>query len=131
MFKCPCCSKLDYDACCGVYLSEKQIPQTPVALMRSRYTAYTSANIDYIKRTMQGKALEKFNEQEAKTWANRVKWIKLNIINIHNTLHGEGYVEFIAKFIENGQHRAIHEISEFRLIDGRWFYIDGVEPDDY
>ena len=68
MSKCPCCSKLDYKACCGLYHNAYEMPKIPESLMRSRYSAYAMANIDYIKKTMQGKALETFNEQDAKTW---------------------------------------------------------------
>ncbi len=130
MAKCPCCSKLDYESCCGLYHTGNQTPQTPEALMRSRYSAYALANIDYIQKTMQGKPLENFNEMDARSWAKRVKWLKLNIINTKNTSSEQGYVEFVASFIEHGQHRSFHEISEFRLIDGRWFYVDGVHPDE-
>ena len=130
MSKCPCCSKLDYDACCGLYHDEQLTPKTPEALMRSRYSAYAMANIDYIKKTMRGKPLEEFNDRDAKAWAKQVKWLKLKIIKTYNMSPEQGYVEFIASFIEDGKHRHIHEISEFRLINYRWFYVDGVHPDE-
>ena len=57
--------------------------------------------------------------------AANVKWLKLKIINTHNISPTQGYVEFIASFIENGQHRQIHEISEFQLINEQWLYVDG------
>ncbi len=129
MSKCACGSRVDYDVCCGFYHGEGGTPKTPEALMRSRYSAYTMANIDYIKKTMRGKPLEKFDELDTKFWAKNVKWLKLKVINVDNSSLELGYVEFIASFIENGQHRTIHEISEFRLIDGRWFYVDGIYPD--
>lgn len=94
--------------------------------MRSRYTAYALAKTDYIKQTMQGKPLTQWNEIEAKSWAVSVTWLRLNIIKTHNSSSEQGYVEFIARFIEQGQHKNIHEISEFRLINGQWFYVDGV-----
>lgn len=127
MSKCPCCSKLDYEVCCKPYHDDRLIPQTPEALMRSRYSAYALANIDYIKKTMQGKPLANFNEQDAKIWANSVKWLKLSVINAYETTSNQGYVEFIARFIEKGQHHQFHELSEFRWFDGRWFYVDGVD----
>ena len=127
MFKCPCCSKLNYEACCGLYHDECLVPKTVEALMRSRYSAYTMANMDYIKKTMQGKPLEQFNELDTKTWSQNVKWLKLKIINVHNASSEQGHVEFIARFIENGQHCSIHEISEFQLINSRWLYVDGAD----
>ena len=85
------------------------------------------ANMDYIKETMKGKPLENFNELDAKTWSQNVKWLKLKIVNVHNASSEQGHVEFIASFIENGQHRSIHEVSEFQLINGRWLYVDGAD----
>lgn len=58
MNDCPCGSKISYSSCCGLYHSAKAIAPTPEALMRSRYTAYTQANFDYIKATMRGKLLK-------------------------------------------------------------------------
>lgn len=130
MSQCPCGSMMDYLACCGMYLSGKVTPQTPEALMRSRYTAYTNAMIDYIKKTMKGKALLGFNEVQAKQWASSVQWIGLNVIGTHRDKTDEhiGFVEFMATYSDKGVIETIHEISQFQWIEGAWFYIDGVHP---
>lgn len=127
MNKCACGSSIDYLDCCGMYLSGKTRPKTPEALMRSRYTAYSRADIDYIKKTMQGKPLINFNEAEAKHWAASVQWMGLNVLNNPREVAEEniGFVEFIATYIDKGALKTIHEISQFRCIEGAWFYIDG------
>lgn len=125
---CPCGSQIEYKACCGVYHQGEQAAPTPDALMRSRYTAYSLGNIDYIKRTMQGKPLVGFNAQEAEAWAKAVEWVGLEIVKVKNVSSKLGYVEFIARFIENGNNQSIHERSEFRYSDGQWFYVDGMHP---
>lgn len=94
--------------------------------MRSRYTAYTKGQIDYIKNTMRGKALIGFNELEAEQWAKRVAWIGLEVINSNLSGPDKGFVEFAARFSEQNQVKTIHEISEFHREDGQWFYVDGV-----
>jgi SEC-C motif-containing protein len=116
--------------CCGIYLSEKAIPKTPEALMRSRYTAYSMANIDYIKKTMRGKPLVNFNEIEATRWAKSVQWMGLNVIKPHREEVDKhiGFVEFIATYLDKGAIKIIHEISQFQFMNGRWFYIDGEHP---
>lgn len=65
---CPCGSQLEFSNCCGPYLnlSEKILPQTPESLMRSRYSAYTLAKIDYIAKKMTEKAAKNFNADSAK-----------------------------------------------------------------
>lgn len=125
---CPCGSQIEYKACCGVYHHGEQLAPTPEALMRSRYAAYSLGNVDYIKRTMQGKPLVGFKAQEAEVWAKSIEWIGLEIVDVKNTSSQLGYVEFIARFIENGKTQSIHERSEFRYTDGQWFYVDGVHP---
>jgi SEC-C motif domain protein len=123
--QCPCGSNLTYFACCEQYLNHQAIPNTPEALMRSRYTAYTLANIDYIKKTMQGAPLLGFNEIEVSQWSKSVVWLGLKVIDTHQKNEKTGYVEFVAKYLDKNLIKAIHEESEFQAINGRWFYIDG------
>lgn len=93
--------------------------------MRSRYTAYTMANIDYIKETMRGNALIGFQELDAKRWAKRVNWIKLNVLKSAVENASTGYVEFEASFVDSSHLKSIHEKSEFICEEGRWYYIGG------
>ena len=124
MPNCPCGSNKNYSACCGMYINDHSKPETPEKLMRSRYTAYTQANIDYILRTMKAPALSHFNAESAKQWAMAVQWLGLEII--HSTINkAKGYIEFIAHFNENDKKDCIHEISEFQQINGQWYYVDG------
>ena len=45
---CPCGSGLAYNACCAPFISGNQPAPTPGQLMRSRFTAYVSHNVDYL-----------------------------------------------------------------------------------
>lgn len=125
MVQCPCDSQKDYASCCEPYLRGKQNPATPEALMRSRYTAYTMANIDYIKQTMRGRALVGFQDMDATRWAKRVRWIRLNVVNSAIENSKTGYVEFEASFVDGSRLKSIHEKSEFICEEGRWYYVDG------
>lgn len=121
---CPCGSPKNYQQCCGRFIESGQIPLTPEELMRSRYTAFTLANIDYIGNTMKSPAADNFNKQSIYTWAKKSVWIKLEVI--HSSYDTKfGTVEFIACYSLNGSIEKIHEISNFRLDEGKWFYIDG------
>ncbi len=128
MTLCPCGFPNDYALCCEPYLADKKIPLSPEALMRSRYTAYSLADITYIVKTMRGKPLNGFDEAKARLWAERATWLGLNVINTRNETPDRGYVEFIARFIDGDQLKSIHEISEFHLDHGHWFYVDGSPP---
>jgi SEC-C motif-containing protein len=122
---CPCGSTIDYLACCGQYHQHQTLPKTPEALMRSRYTAYTLANINYIKQTMQGKPLLGFNEQEAARWSKSVLWLGLQVLDASQKDEKNGEVEFIATYLEGQLVKTIHEKSQFKVTAEHWFYIDG------
>ncbi|MDF1647043.1 MAG: YchJ family metal-binding protein [Legionellaceae bacterium] len=124
MLFCVCGSQCSYQNCCEPYLKYQETPSTPEALMRSRYTAYTQADIRYIQKTMQGKAAIGFNAADSRAWAERVTWIDLRVVKASDD--GQtGHVEFIARFIENHHMCFIHENSQFLYETGRWFYVDG------
>ena len=125
MVCCPCYSQKDYLSCCESYIMGKNIPETPEALMRSRYTAYTMANIDYIKQTMRGKASVGFHEIDAARWAKRVRWIKLTVVSSVIENSNTGYVEFEACLVEGSRLKSMHEKSKFICEEGRWYYVDG------
>lgn len=95
--------------------------------MRSRYTAYTQANIAYITASMRGQALENYDHKNAQQWAESCSWIGLQIIDTQAGLENDtqGIVEFIARFEDNHGKQQIHERSQFRKIDGIWFYVSG------
>ena len=100
--------------------------------MRSRYTAFTQANMEYIKKTMAGNALLDFNEIEARQWAKKVTWLRLEMIESirHKDQPDRGEVEFIAWFIEKNQLHSLHERSQFHRIKNKWFYVTGHHPEE-
>lgn len=127
MTACACGSKQDYVTCCEPYLHDKQQPETPEALMRSRYTAYCLADIEYVQKTMRGRALMGFDPVNAERWAKRVHWISLSVLEAVLDSSCKGHVEFIATFIDGHTLKSIHEKSEFIQEAGCWYYVDGVQ----
>lgn len=126
---CPCGSHDSLAACCGRFLSGSAIPATAEQLMRSRYTAYTQANISYIQQTMRETAALNFDPIAAENWAKSVKWKRLKVLDAfpHPTDPNRAYVSFTAYYIVNGRPEEIREVSEFRRINERWFYINRLD----
>lgn len=122
---CPCCSNKPFDNCCGPYLSGLIKAPTPEALMRSRYTAYTQANIDYIAHTMAETAAEGFDPDEARRWAKSLRWVKLQVLS-SSTNGDEGEVSFKAFYTKKNKPYVLAEKSFFKRINGEWKYISGV-----
>ena len=91
--------------------------------MRSRYVAYSQARIEYIKATMRERALLGFDAKEAEEWALSVKWLKLNVLQHYKLSELHAVVEFCAEYRVDNKKQRLHEISEFRQENGRWYYI--------
>lgn len=125
---CPCGSNLSYGICCGPYHTYTSYAPSAEALMRSRYSAYTLANIPYIQATMQGIVSQGYDAKEAERWASQARWKRLKVLRAYadeNDINC-AYVEFIAYYILNGQHQQLHELSVFHYINDKWFYVDHV-----
>jgi SEC-C motif domain protein len=125
---CPCGSELEYDHCCGPYLGGEKTPPTAEALMRSRYTAYTRGDIDYIANTLARDQRGAFDRVAAKTWATQAKWLSLKIHFVDGGQPGdtEGVVAFIATYERDSKTVAHQEVSQFRRGErGAWLFVSG------
>jgi SEC-C motif-containing protein len=125
---CPCGSKQNYTECCGAIISGKRKAETCLELMKSRYSAYTKADINYLMLSHHSKNRPAQKERKGiKLWAESVRWMQLIIVNIWNGTANddEGYVEFKALYFENGQIQQIHEKSLFTRKNGKWVYVSG------
>jgi SEC-C motif domain protein len=129
MQTCACGSGQPYADCCGAFIQGLRTPTTPEELMRSRYTAYTKADMDYIARTMKSPALDQFDAKTAKQWAVSIEWIRLEVV-ASSCEDNKGFVEFLAHFYQNKKRHVLHERSEFHRENGLWYYVDGIAPRD-
>jgi SEC-C motif-containing protein len=125
--KCLCCSEKLFSQCCHPYLTGEKIPETAEQLMRSRYTAYASVNIDYIIQTMHGPAAEGFDKENAISWAQNSLWCGLNVVDPgkQSADIDTDEVEFIAKIVTDKLLYLMHERSSFQREQGKWFYFSG------
>lgn len=124
---CPCGTEKKYSGCCGKFIDKDGVPATPEELMRSRYTAFTLGNADYIGKTMTSPAVDDFDAEETKKFAESVDWVKLEVI-ASSVKGNRGSVEFLAHYKQKLDKHVIHEIGDFMLKDGKWFYVDGITP---
>ncbi|MGE5548157.1 MAG: YchJ family protein [Solirubrobacterales bacterium] len=126
MTQCPCGSGRGQDECCGPLLAGAPAP-TPEALMRSRYTAFVTGNLDYLETTLAPEAREDYDRSETESWIKEAEWHGLEIRATGDGADADtGTVEFVARYKFRGKPFAHHELSSFRKADGRWMYVDGV-----
>lgn len=119
---CPC-GEGDYATCCQPYHQGKAWPETPVRLMRARYSAFATDQRDFLFKTWHPRT------RPPQVGVNNVEWTGLEILATRGAaLDGDGSdagVEFRASFQINGERLVLHERSRFTRRAGRWFYLDG------
>lgn len=124
MEKCYCGLKKNKQECCSPFLSGTKKATTAEELMRSRYSAYVTGNIDYILSTHHHLTRPLKEKAEILKWTLSVKWLGLTV---HSTNQGGlkdtiGYVNFTALFMEQGQLDRIEENSKFIKEADCWYY---------
>lgn len=130
MVACICGSTKNSEQCCIQYIHGERVAPDAESLMRSRYTAYTQLNMAYIAATVRGPALAAFDPEHALEWAKQIKWLRLQVLKASAVTPEDdtAYVEFIAHYLFQGRRQKLHEISEFHLIEGCWYYVNGKTP---
>lgn len=125
---CPCGSGKSLASCCGPLLSGLANAETAEALMRSRYSAYVTLNISYLKDTLWPKNRTGFDETATMQWARENHWTGLTVLQVHGgeTADREGTVLFEAKFLAAGKLHTHRELSRFRKKAGRWYYVEAI-----
>ena len=120
--KCPCESDKNYSDCCEPYLNGTQVAPSAEALMRSRYSAYTTANGKYLVDTTDEENRFESDAELIVNHASSITWIKLDIINA-----SQDVVEFKAYYQNNDDktYHLHHEKSTFTFKDGKYFYHSG------
>ena len=122
--KCYCGSDRTFSECCQPFITKSALPNTPEQLMRSRYSAFCTNQVDYLVDTHW--PVEPNSRYSIQNTIDTTHWLGLRVvatqIDPENDRHGE--VEFIAFYKENGIGQ-LHERSRFKLKDNQWYYLDG------
>ena len=123
--ECPCQSGLLFQHCCQPFLQSTpaQLPETAEQLMRSRYTAYSLKNTDYLLKTWHPET----RPQSLRLEQDNNHWIGLKIKSTHlgGKNDAQGSVHFIARYKINGKAYKLEENSQFEKLNGQWFYLHG------
>lgn len=125
--KCPCGRGPSLSECCGPYLKGTRRPESAEDLMRSRYTAYVVQDVDYVLKTHSPKTIDTVDREGAAAWSRDAEWMGLEILSTAGggSEDEEGHVEFVARYLLDGELHTHHERSRFVREGGVWFYVDG------
>ncbi|MGO1793547.1 MAG: YchJ family protein [Oceanisphaera sp.] len=124
---CHCYSQQPFEHCCQPYLLGTHSPHSPLALMRSRYSAFVLGLGDYLLSTWHPDTRGQLTAGELRTVGHSTEWLGLTIIfATGEATNATGMVEFKARYRENGRVVSLHERSNFERLSGRWLYRDGL-----
>ncbi len=123
---CSCGSGNAYRACCEPFLMGTALPSNPEQLMRSRYTAFSKGEIDYLIATHHPSQRKPDDRKLLAETGEETEWLRLQVLAVDQARGDSGTVAFIAFYRHQGTVAQLHERSNFVREDGRWFYVDGV-----
>jgi SEC-C motif-containing protein len=119
MMQCPCNPNKKYSDCCQKAHQNINAVTSAEELMRSRYSAFVLANIEYLQKSHHSTTRpSKREKKEIEKWTKSVNWLKLEVLNTTRDT-----VEFKAFFMENGAINVIHENSKFCKENNHWVYL--------
>ena len=124
MNRCYCDRQKPYADCCGP-AHQGIHAETPVALMRSRFSAFSLNNKEYLLRTWHAST-----RPETLMLNPGCLWKSLKILSYQQSasksdVGGTGRVHFKAFFWEEGRWGYLEEKSNFVYEGRQWFYLDG------
>lgn len=122
---CPCHSHQPYSTCCAPYHRSHNAP-TPLALMRSRYSAYALGNAEYIIATTHPDHPDSrlplpVRRKQLKQFCRATTFKDLEILDSTKTT-----VTFKATLIHNNQDASFIEKSAFVQKDDKWLYLGSI-----
>lgn len=121
---CPCGFGDSFNACCAL-LHAGQPAQSAEQLMRSRYSAYATQNIDYIVQTTLPIQQQGLDIDAMTAWSKQNQWQGLTIHRVlgkANSRHAQ--VEFTAAFTDAHGVQTHRELSGFVYIAPQWYFLD-------
>lgn len=126
---CPCGKGENFENCCEPYLTGKKYAEDAVTLLRSRYTAFVAANIDYVLETHHPDTMESIDRESTEAWAKESAWLGLEILEESLPVESKDThaIKFIAKYLEKGKFKHHDEIALFKKDHEQWKFYDAIE----
>ncbi|MDJ0393134.1 YchJ family metal-binding protein [Rhodococcus sp. G-MC3] len=120
---CPCLRGEQFENCCKPFLRGDALPPTAEHLMRSRFSAFSVGDADYLLRTWYPSTAPGTVELDPTQ-----RWYRLDIhaAQLGGLMDTTGKVEFSAFYTHPDGNGVLREASRFVKEDRRWLYVDGV-----
>lgn len=124
---CHCGVGDSYETCCAPVHDGSQPAKTAEALMRARYSAFASGNIDFIESSTIESERQHVDREAVEAWSKQSEWQGIEVRSTENGGENDsnGEVEFVAHYSIQGQALTHHELAIFEKVDGAWYFVDG------
>ena len=123
---CPCGSTHRLDQCCLPVIQGKKRADTAEQLLRARYTAFVTGDIDFILTSHHSKTRAEIKREEVEDWSKNSKWLELKIIQVEGgqSTDTQGNIIFGAYYEAEGKNHEHLEKSFFEKEKGEWKFLD-------
>jgi SEC-C motif-containing protein len=127
MAACYCGTGKEFSQCCEPYLKGDAKAPTAEALMRARYSAFATQNVEFVKKTVLPEKRGEFDDKSTHEWSEKSLWLGFEVKSVTGgtAQDTDGKVEFIATYKVNDAEQKHHELAEFVKKGGRWYFVDG------
>ena len=124
---CPCGKGESLETCCGPLLSGKTKATTAEQLMRARYTAFATGDVDFVMKTHDPDTVNQVDRESTEAWSKQSQWEGLEIVSTEAGGENDhfGSVEFLAKYSIKGSTIDHRERATFRKHNDTWLFVDG------
>ncbi len=105
----------------------KRWPKDPEQLLRTRYDAFVSGDVDYILATHHPETRSQVERAAVEAWSKGSSWkgIKIDQVDLKKD---KALIRFTVRYQREDETTNHTEDAEFRLFDGRWYYYDSNFP---
>ncbi|HBJ59566.1 MAG TPA: hypothetical protein DDY72_03740 [Verrucomicrobia bacterium] len=124
---CPCKSGKTYGECCGPILDGSVRAPTAEALMRARYSAYATEQVDFLYTSAVPAVQAEYDKNVSLAWSRAADWLGLEVVDKEKGGPDDdtGVVEFRAIYASKGEISDHHERATFVKDAEGWKFKDG------
>ncbi len=132
MDPCHCGSGRAFTDCCKSIIDRERSAATAEELMRSRYCAFVTGDIDWIMDSHHPDTVGEIDRDEVAEWSRASDWMGLKIRATEDggPEDAEGIVDFRARYKVQGRMVDHVERAHFERDNGEWRFHSVVEEED-
>ena len=125
---CPCGSGAAFADCCEPIIKGTRESETAEELMRARYSAFVTHDIDFIVASTHTHSRKEIDLDFIREWSETSTWRGLEILDTKQVNDNKAFVSFEARFTTPaGEDKRHREKSLFERENGQWRFVTGDE----